>query len=115
MSHTIFALCAEWCGVCREFRLQWDAAAAGNPQVRHVWIDIEDHADRLGDLDIETFPTIAIARGAQPLFFGTTLPSMPTVLRLLDAGLSVDALDAGHRATVAHLMREFAPDDDTSG
>lgn len=110
-SHTIFALCAEWCGVCREFRKQWNTAAATDADTRYVWIDVEDEADRLSDLDIETFPTIAIAQGTTPLFFGVTLPNMQAVARLTSAGLSPDALPDEHKSLIGLLMTEFAPSD----
>ena len=110
-SHTIFALCAEWCGVCREFRTHWNTAAATDADTRYVWIDVEDEADRLGDLDIETFPTIAIAQGTTPLFFGVTLPSMPAVTRLTSAGLSPDALPDEHKSLIGLLLAEFPSQD----
>lgn len=79
----VFGLCADWCGVCKEWRAVFDAAAAGHPQDRFAWIDIEDQDDLVGDLDIETFPTLLVASGDRVLFFGPILPSPELLTRLL--------------------------------
>lgn len=70
----VIVLCAEWCGVCREFRPIVDTLAALHPQAVFSWIDIEDDAALLGELDVEDFPTLAIFRAGVPVYFGTTLP-----------------------------------------
>jgi thioredoxin 1 len=79
----VFGLCAQWCGVCREWRAAFDAAAARHPQDRFVWIDVEDQDDVVGDLDIETFPTLLVGTADRALFFGTILPSPELLTRLL--------------------------------
>jgi thioredoxin 1 len=79
----VICLCAEWCGVCREWRAAFNEAAAANPELRFAWVDVEDEADAMGDVDIETFPTLMIARGGEPLFFGPVLPSGSQFARLL--------------------------------
>jgi thioredoxin 1 len=38
--------------------------------MRFVWVDIEDESELVGDLDIEDFPTLLLARGGRVLFFG---------------------------------------------
>ena len=50
-----------------------------------AWIDIEDEAEAMGDVDVETFPTLLVARGASPLFFGPVQPSLAQLSRLLDS------------------------------
>jgi thioredoxin-like negative regulator of GroEL len=81
----VFGLCAQWCGVCREWRAAFDAAAARHPQDRFVWIDVEDEDEVVGDLDIETFPTVLVGTGERALFFGTILPSPDLLTRLLQS------------------------------
>ena len=81
----IACLCAEWCGSCRGYRdvfaAQSRTAAAGEV---YAWIDIEDHADVLGDLEIETFPTLLIADAAgRVLFCGSVTPHAGTLARLV--------------------------------
>jgi thioredoxin 1 len=63
-------LCANWCGTCRDYRPLFDDLARAHPQVRFVWVDIEDDADLAGDLDVETFPTLLIADGTTARFLG---------------------------------------------
>lgn len=79
----VICLCAEWCGVCREWRDAFMQAAAAHPELRFAWVDIEDEADAMGDVDIETFPTVLIAREGQPLFYGPVLPSGTQFTRLI--------------------------------
>lgn len=79
----VICLCAEWCNVCRSWRDAFDEVAAAHPQLRFAWVDVEDEADAMGDVDIETFPTVLVARGSQPLFFGPVQPSGAQLARLL--------------------------------
>ncbi len=79
----VFGLCADWCGVCRDWRAAFDAAAASHPRDRFAWIDIEDDADLVGDVDVETFPTLLVGSGDRVLFFGPILPSPELLTRLL--------------------------------
>ena len=81
----VFGLCAQWCGVCRDWRTTFDAAAARHPQHRFIWIDVEDQSDLVGDLDIETFPTLLVGTAGQVNFFGTIEPTPVVIDRLLAA------------------------------
>jgi thiol-disulfide isomerase/thioredoxin len=56
-------LCAAWCGSCREYFANFTALAQRHPHVQFVWIDIEDQAELIGDLDVDNFPTLLIQRG----------------------------------------------------
>lgn len=82
----VACLCAEWCGICRDYRSAFLAMAADFPAARFCWIDIEDHADLLDehDIDIENFPTLHIQRGNDVLFFGTMLPHHAHLRRTLE-------------------------------
>lgn len=79
----VICLCAEWCGVCREWRAIFNDAAAAHPGLHFAWIDVEDEAQAMGDVDIETFPTLLVARGDAPLFFGPVQPSGAQLSRLI--------------------------------
>jgi thioredoxin 1 len=79
----VFGLCAQWCGVCRDWLAVFDAAALRHPRDRFVWVDVEDQDQLVGDLDIETFPTLLVGTSDQVLFFGTILPSPELLTRLL--------------------------------
>ncbi|ATE59855.1 thioredoxin family protein [Thauera sinica] len=81
----VVALCAEWCGTCREFRPMLERIAAAHPDALFAWADVEDDADLVGDIDVDNFPTLAIFRDGKPLHFGVSLPLEPVVSRLLQS------------------------------
>ena len=81
----VACLCAAWCDTCNEYRPAFEALARANPNDAFAWIDIEDESDMLGDIDIENFPTILITRGPTPFFFGTTLPHVEQLQKLLNS------------------------------
>lgn len=87
----IACLCAAWCDVCRQFRPKFDALASEHPDKRFIWIDIEDQADLVGDLDIDNFPTLLIQRGDTVAFYGTVLPDPRQAGRLLMAQVAKTA------------------------
>jgi len=80
----VICLCAEWCGTCRDYRAGFEDLASRFPEVRFRWLDIEEQADDLGDLDIENFPTLFIQRQESILFFGTMLPHLSHLQRLIE-------------------------------
>ena len=83
----VACLCAEWCDTCREYRSRFDQVqlrvTAQFPQVRFHWIDVEDEADALDLPDVENFPTLLLAVGAAPRFFGPVTPQAETLERLI--------------------------------
>lgn len=91
----VACLCAAWCGTCNEYRAAFEAAARQHRDARFAWVDIEDHSDALGEaLDIDNFPTLLVARGGEPRFFGVVLPHAATISRTLEAARAAD-LSAG--------------------
>lgn len=84
----VACLCAGWCDVCKQYRSGFEALAAEFPAQQFVWIDIEDQADLVGDLDVENFPTILIQHGDTVAFYGTMLPEPRQVARLLEAQIT---------------------------
>lgn len=107
-SLTVVCLCAQWCGVCRDWRPVLDGLAAAHPQVNWRWLDIEDEADLMDDLDVETFPTLLVARGGEVLFFGPTLPQAEGLSRLL-ASLRDAPAAAGVPEAARALWRRLSP------
>ena len=101
-SWIVACLCAAWCGTCASYRATFDALAARHPDKHFIWIDIEDQADVVGDLDIDNFPTLLIQRHDTVAFFGTVLPDPALAERLIQAQVAQsDAeLAAGAHASV---------------
>lgn len=104
----VICLCAEWCGVCREWRGIFSQAAATHPGLRFAWIDIEDEAQAMGDVDVETFPTLLVARGASPRFFGPVQPSLAQLSRLLGSLAEAPAPQL-ENSEAAALLSRIAP------
>ncbi|MBD8531105.1 MULTISPECIES: thioredoxin family protein [unclassified Massilia] len=79
----VACLCAAWCGTCGGYRAAFDALAARHPDMTFVWIDIEDQADVVGDLDVDNFPTLLLQQGDTVAFFGPMLPDAQLAERLV--------------------------------
>jgi thioredoxin-like negative regulator of GroEL len=79
----VVALCAEWCNVCRDWRPVFNETAKARADLHFAWVDIEDEADAMGDVDVETFPTVLVGRGDEALFLGAVQPSAAQLARLL--------------------------------
>ena len=85
----VACLCAGWCVACREYRPTFAALAAQFAgDADFAWIDIEDDADALGDLDIENFPTLLIADAGGARFYGPVMPQAQTAERLIRGALA---------------------------
>lgn len=84
----VAGLCAQWCGTCREWRAVFDAQArAYSEGADFVWVDVEDHDEVMGAVEVDNFPTVLIARGDEVLFFGTITPHAGTLARLVREAL----------------------------
>ncbi|MCW5298607.1 thioredoxin [Herbaspirillum lusitanum] len=81
----VACLCAGWCGSCRDYAVNFAAWAERRPEHHFVWIDIEDQADLVGDLDVDNFPTLLMQRGSTVAFFGPMEPDTRQAERLLQA------------------------------
>lgn len=86
-SFVVACLCAAWCDTCTAYKSKFDELAAMHPDQRFVWIDIEDQAAVVGELDIDNFPTLLIQQRDTVCFFGTVLPDLRLADRLLKAQL----------------------------
>jgi len=94
MKFLVVCLCAHWCGSCRTYQATFQEVAHSYPNHPFIWVDVEDQADLLDDLDIDNFPSILIADDQnQSYFFGPITPHPETLHRLCHAmetgGLSV--------------------------
>lgn len=91
MKLLVACLCAQWCGTCRDYEpLFAEQARRLAPSARFVWVDIEDHDEVLGPIDVENFPTLLIAREDDDaiVFFGTVTPHAQTLARLVETAAS---------------------------
>jgi thioredoxin-like negative regulator of GroEL len=94
----VACLCAAWCGTCSSYRAAFDGLAARHPDKTFVWIDVEDQADVVGDLDVENFPTLLVQRGDAVAFFGTMLPDPKVADRLIQAQAELSSAELTRQA-----------------
>jgi thioredoxin 1 len=104
-SFVIACLCAAWCDTCTLFKSKFDQLALLHPDQRFVWIDIEDQADIVGDLDISNFPTLLIQQHDTVSFFSSVRPDLVQADRLLRAQLEKGRaeLDAEAHSSAEHM------------
>jgi len=103
----VACLCAEWCTSCRAYRAVFDQAADQHPDVRFVWIDVEDSAALVDQVDVENFPTVLIGKGEHPRFFGVITPQSEVLLRLIAAHRERAAVSGSVAAEVSDLLRRL--------
>lgn len=103
----VVCLCAQWCGSCRDWQPVIDTLSRTHPQWHWRWLDIEDDAALLGDLDVETLPTVLVARGERVLFYGPVLPRAELLERLLQTLSDADQPAGAVNGDVAALWRRL--------
>lgn len=103
----IACLCAAWCDTCRAYRQSFDQLAALHPDKHFVWIDVEDQADFIGDIDVENFPTLLMQRGDTVAFFGMVLPDVRLADRLLLAQVEKSETELRAEATSSQERSEW--------
>lgn len=84
----VVCLCADWCGTCRDYHPVLQGVVDALPGTRALWVDIEDHAEVVGDTDVQDFPTLLLLRDGTPLFYGPLLPHRATLERLVQQALT---------------------------
>ncbi|MEG1114892.1 MAG: thioredoxin family protein [Janthinobacterium sp.] len=107
---TVACLCALWCGTCGSYRATFEELAARHPDTNFVWIDIEDQADVVGDLDIDNFPTLLIQHEDNVAFFGTVLPDGGLAHRMVQAQQALSAAELAALATSTQERRDWQRD-----
>jgi thioredoxin 1 len=103
----VACLCAAWCGSCRDYKIAFEALASRHPDHQFVWIDIEDQADIVGDIDVENFPTLLIQRGQTVVFFGTMVPEVRVAERLFQSQLDKNRTTLNSEATSSDEKRRW--------
>ncbi|MEY4561985.1 MAG: hypothetical protein RLZZ618_1262 [Pseudomonadota bacterium] len=115
----VVCLCAAWCGSCRDYRAtfnevreRFESTHAG---LRFLWVDIEDESDLVDPLDVENFPTLLIASGSAPRFFGAVTPQPETLARIVLAHLPSEAglitlPDPDLHRVVTRLRQHLSPE-----
>ncbi len=109
--HLVVAcLCAAWCGTCASYRAVFEELASRHPDKYFLWVDIEDHADLVGDLDVENFPTLLIQRHEHVAFFGTMLPDPNVAHRLIESQAELSDEELARQAASTEERRQWQRD-----
>ena len=110
---TVFCFCAAWCRTCDAYVRVFETLAHDRrAQSRWVWLDIEEHADVIGDVEVENFPTLLIADARSVCFFGPVLPQAGVAARLFDSvtkGQGTQVLDPEVEALRQRLFAQVGP------
>lgn len=101
----VICLCAGWCGVCRDYQVIFMQLARSHPALRFVWLDVEDQADLVGDIDVETFPTLLMADAQGTRFFGPVTPQATALSRLLGSITSASLQAAPFAPATQQLLQ----------
>ncbi|CAM2906135.1 thioredoxin family protein [Janthinobacterium lividum] len=107
---TVACLCALWCGTCGSYRATFEELAARHPDTVFVWVDIEDQADVVGDLDIDNFPTLLIQHEDNVAFFGTVLPDGGLAHRMVQAQQALSGAELAALAASTQERRDWQRD-----
>lgn len=75
----VIALGAEWCSRCTEFQPAFLAQAQEAPEQEHwLWLNLEEHAELLGEFEPETLPLVWVYRGSTVSYGQAILPDDST-------------------------------------
>ncbi|MDX1668142.1 MAG: thioredoxin family protein [Limnobacter sp.] len=81
----VLVCCAQWCGVCRDFKQPLRSLASRLPSHQFVWIDIEDTDLWEDEVDIENFPTVVVVdQMGKQYFCGPIEPHIKALQKLVE-------------------------------
>ena len=104
----VACLCAQWCGTCRDYLPLFTQLQAEFPRVRFIWVDVEDESELVDPVEVDNFPTLLMARGGSPLFFGPVMPHLETLKRLIQNHVQGDARLAPQSDDVMQLAARLS-------
>ena len=103
---TVACLCADWCHICNDYQQTFDQLAAEfSDQTRFVWVDIEEHDDAIGALDIENFPTLLIGQASQIRFFGPVIQYPENARQIIRKALAGELVTTNTATLIAVLAQ----------
>jgi thioredoxin 1 len=103
----VACLCAAWCDTCTSYKRKFDELASWHPNQFFVWIDIENQAEIVGDLDIDNFPTLLIQQGDIVSFFGVVQPDLGLTGRLVRAQLEMSRIELEVQANSSEERKKW--------
>lgn len=100
----VVCLCAQWCGLCREYVGVFRQVAERMPQARFVWVDVEDASELVDPIEVDDFPTLLVAVGEEPRFFGSLTPQAALLERIVHERMAEADRALAARADVRALL-----------
>lgn len=79
----IVGLCASWCNNCADWRRTVSLLAEKYREFCFVWLDIDEHADMVAEVDLETLPVLLVQDNDQVLFLGSVIPKKDVTERII--------------------------------
>ncbi len=86
----LILFCAEWCGSCREFKEHFNSI--NRDELSKVWLDIEDDASLIDEIDIDNLPTILAVSGDGHTYYFGEIPPNKTFLEKILQDISLEKL-----------------------
>ncbi len=107
---SVVCLCAQWCATCRAYQGTFATLQAQYPQWQWSWVDIEDEEEVVGEVEVDTFPTLLIAQGDTVRFMGPLVPQAVVLERLLQSLQETEgAAPVGVSASTQALWQRLQP------
>lgn len=103
MKTDLVIFCAAWCGVCRDLNKIW-LTQPNNLNIQMYWVDIDDYADQLEEIEFESFPYIATFKNKKLSFFGTALPNIAVIKKIAHQTQCAE-LDLQHQSVLENLLQ----------
>ena len=104
----VICFCAAWCDTCRAYQPKFEALSESFPHASFVWVDIEEEPALLGDVDVENFPTLMIETGGGIKFFGTMLPHINLLERLVQSARPEDKNQATDLPPIRSMLIDMS-------
>lgn len=79
----VVCFCAQWCRTCGQYARDFEQLSERLPEHVFAWVDIEVYDEWIEDFDIENFPTVLIQHDGHNAFFGTMLPMIAQLERMI--------------------------------
>jgi thiol-disulfide isomerase/thioredoxin len=103
----VACLCADWCGTCRDYQATFEQMQAKSPGIQFLWIDVEDECELVDPIEVENFPTLLIATRQQVRFYGTVMPHLEILQRLIETQLAPNLSGLAPSSTLYDLAKRL--------
>lgn len=82
---SVLAFCAQWCAVCRDFKVDFENFAKIKTGLQFTWLDVETSKQWEDEFEIENFPTILLVNQKHEiLFLGAIEPNIHAIQKLIE-------------------------------